>query len=181
LFGAIGPAGPSVAGGKLGSFCTIAPGLHAPPASSHPAPAGIGFVLHISLSAVPADRANWVRFAQSARAGTGRETSNRRHGTGYCLSRRTSRSVLFSRRFWIVGTVSQYDPKKYISRRGAGTQGPKWVRSCPSLRPRASRSWRPGPRGDLDISLIRSFHHKKTFLDARLLTQKAQIPEKFSG
>jgi hypothetical protein len=36
------------------------------------------------------------------------------------------------------------------------------------------------PPGDLDVSVMRSFYHKKTLLDARLLTQKARIPQKSS-
>ncbi len=34
------------------------------------------------------------------------------------------------------------------------------------------------PFGFLDVSVMRSFNHNKTLLDARLLTQKAKIPQK---
>jgi hypothetical protein len=62
----------------LGSFCTIRPQGLLPPGR-----AGIGFVSHILLSGALADRRNWVRFAQSPRAG-------RRQGTAGWASRRNS-------------------------------------------------------------------------------------------
>ena len=39
--------------------------------------------------------------------------------------------------------------------------------------------YRLPPLGDLDVSTMILFHHKKTLLDARLLTPKPKIPQKF--
>jgi hypothetical protein len=76
-------------------------------------------------------------------------------------------------------------PENYVSRKDAKTAKVH----CVTL-PSSWRSLRLGeriglgcgrrPRSDLDVSVVRSFHHNKTLLDAPLLTQKAKIPQKFS-
>ncbi len=133
---------------------------------------------------IPAARAhswalvpNWVRFAQSSRvprasphpappeigfvlrilpsAGPRRQPQGRR-----------PTATLYSIRN-IVTPGRDRGPKSAIEELGLFLQPPT--------------GYRLRPFGFLAVSLTRSFYHKKTLLDARLLTQKGKMPQKFHG
>jgi hypothetical protein len=198
LFRTVGPARPSAAAGKLGSFrifCVSRPCPSRAKLASFRTfdPQQIGFVLHdqqvrpdsrnrlpqqklVSLCLIqklgsfrtiapqrglptPTARAhswalgrNWVRFAQWDVPG-GRLGAN-----WVCFSRLPTARVPQA---WPI--LCREPPTDH----------------CELVR-LPSTDYRLLPFGDLGVSVMRSLYHKKTLLDARLLTQKAEIPQKSS-
>ncbi len=162
----------------------------------------IGFVLHSSPSADPAFReggAKLALFVQPALEGpeaTGARAAGGPHGRGaaggkLALFGATAPTPRVHQAPPGIGFVSHNRP--FVPRPWglvpAGVAG-NWVRfprlplvpQAPS--PPAPPGHLPRATGDyrcrLDVSVMRTFHHIKTFLDAHLLTQKPKVPQKFS-
>ena len=99
-----------------------------------------------------ADRRDWVRSVQSARQARSRSQAISCKELGILFCGVKTRHLVF---------LARRTETRQESRAGLGSGR----RPC----------------GILDVSMMMSFYHKRTFLDAHLLTQKRRILQKFSG
>jgi len=146
----------------------------------------IGFVSHIWSHRCPPPGPNWVRFARLCPPRTGPACrlgrigfvshvfTLRRPGLPSALGELGSFCIFCSqgtRRGWNGGIMEYW--KDEAHRRFKVRRHFRLLQLAPLYNCLLQF-------GFLDVSVIRSFHHNKTVLDARLLTQKAKIPQKFS-